>query len=181
MPIIVCFKCARKDGRKPAAWWMDRGCIKGTQQRRWPVKFQRGMIGMVTQMEEVAKFSQKLLIFCANQTFIYSSQSLHRMEIELPSPSNGPRHHLKNGLQLKTKDIGQERARFSDKHRQDLRCRFKSPLIRVSMDLVSSSSWYREGTPLQINISLVNINCPYKRVTSTRFSEFLQGLLFYRK
>lgn len=21
MPIIVCFKCARKDGRRPRAWW----------------------------------------------------------------------------------------------------------------------------------------------------------------
>lgn len=29
MPIIVCFKCARKDGRRPTAWWMDRGCFKG--------------------------------------------------------------------------------------------------------------------------------------------------------
>ena len=55
-------------------------------------------------------------------------------------------------------------------------CIFKllpSPLIRVSRHLVillSVPGTERE-TPFQMEISLINVNVSYKRVTSTRFSE----------
>ena len=42
--------------------------------------------------------------------------------------------------------------------------------------------WYINGkTPLQMEISVVNINISYKRVVSTLFSELLPCLLFFEK
>ena len=60
-----------------------------------------------------------------------------------------------------------------------LLCRFKSPsspLIRVSRDLGSSplASTARE-TPLQVEISFINVNVSCKRVTSAQCSELGLG------
>lgn len=71
-------KRANKDGWRPKGCWMDRGCLKGTGRRLWPVKFQSDTIGMVTLIEGMTRLSQRLLVLRANQTVLsFRLQSLH--------------------------------------------------------------------------------------------------------
>lgn len=80
------------------------------------------------------------------------------------TPQHGPSHQPKHPLQLKTKCVGWERARLSgkaQKTRGGLSCTHKSvssPLIRVSIGWV---------------ISLIDVDCSYRRMTSAWFSELL--------
>lgn len=105
MPIWVRFKCARRDGGRPTAGWMDRGCLKGIEQRQWPVKFQRDVIGMVTRIKREVGLSQRLLILRANQavlSFILqssyvtwnlsSSSKEHKPSPSIPSPAKNEAH-----------------------------------------------------------------------------------------
>lgn len=55
------------------------------------------------------------------------------------------------------------------------------PLVRVSTDLESSfCSGTRKETPLQVEISFIDVNFPYKMVIPTLISELLQWLLFLK-
>lgn len=48
-----------------------------------------------------------------------------------------------------------------------------SPFVRLSREVVPYLPTTERETPLQMEISLINVNVSYKRVTSTPFSEFL--------
>ena len=91
MPIWVCFKWARRDGGRPTAGWMDRGCLKGIEQRQWLVKFQRDVIGMVTQMKPEARLSQRLLILRANQAVLSFTLQSSYVTRNLNYSSKGPK------------------------------------------------------------------------------------------
>lgn len=97
-------------------------------------------------------------------------------------PQNGPRHHLKYHLQLKTK-VGDggwgsqfwEVTRESTINKGRLFHGFKalpSPLMRVPRDGSSGCFWYREGDTFTEGASLINVNVSYTRVTSTHFQSF---------
>lgn len=76
-------KWAKNDSWRPKGSWMDRGCLKGTEQRLGPVKFQSDTIGMVTQIESMTRLSQRLLVLCANQTALFISTSKPPCSVEL--------------------------------------------------------------------------------------------------
>lgn len=77
MPIIVCFKSAGRHGQKPAAWRIDRGCWKGTEQRLKPVKFQRQDWYITIDGEGSWDVSKMTYYLCQmNYCFIYRSKSL---------------------------------------------------------------------------------------------------------
>ena len=90
----------------------------------------------------------------------------------IPSPAIGKRWWWGRGTQPVMIGFHEEHT----KQRQWLLCRFKSlpsPLIRISrFDHLFLPSIERE-IPLQMEISLVNINVSYKRVPPTWFSELL--------
>ena len=112
---------------------------------------------------------------------------------KLSNSQKCPSHHLKYRSQLKTKERcwgeGASYGRFSGKAQWTRLCRFRSlpsPLIRVSRGLESPLSskslpGTERETPLQMEISLVNVNVSYKRVTSTQLSELFPCLLFLKK
>ena len=54
------------------------------------------------------------------------------------------------------------------------------PLIRVFRDLVTLLFLVQRGDTLHMEISFININVPYKRITSAWFSELLLCLLFLK-
>ena len=53
-----------------------------------------------------------------------------------------------------------------------------SPLARVSLDLIILLLVQRGRHSDKWEISFINVNVPYKRITSTLFSEFILCLLF---
>lgn len=77
MPIIVCFKSAERHGQKPTAGWIDRGCWKGREQRRKPVKFQKQDWYISIDGEGARDFSKTTYsLLQMNYSFIYRSKSL---------------------------------------------------------------------------------------------------------
>lgn len=92
-------------------------------------------------------------------------------------PWDGPHHPLKYRVQLKTKGwMGGIHRRLPGKawlKRVSLSLCLTSPMTRFSGHLeLSFFSWYRE-TSLPVDISLINVNFPYKKVTPTLFSQVL--------
>lgn len=105
---------------------------------------------------------------------------------KLSNPTKCPSHHFKYLLQLKTKEDGEGLWKSIRKSiiKQEYDCYanlncLPSPEVGVSKDLVIHL-WGQRKTPLQMEISLVNVNLFYKRENSIRFSELLLWALFLK-
>lgn len=70
MPIIVCFNCAGKDGRRPIAWWMD-GVLSRAYSKDYGLwNSKETWLAQWHRWRGVARLSERLLTLCANQTLL---------------------------------------------------------------------------------------------------------------